>query len=830
MSDHNSSDLGPHLRQEMSLKILVNPLPQRTKGRQNYDNDLNPPSAPNTKNDVPTAEKTDSSQQDVGISLQLLYLNNITNPTHKPQHKVLSNLQNGHENGFHNSPLKEEVYVATCRKVIIQDHPEKVYLSRKACMDKASSMRQEHLKMEMEIPVQEIDPILHNMKKLMEDLLPLEEILKEGKLLRKKNSVLFTDTACVVLSPDFKLTDKSYVLLKVPKKDNMYSVDLKNVVPQGGIENLIDLRVKVIRCDNGTEFKNRVMNQFCEMKGIKREFSVARTPQQNGVQKHVMNPDNRGKLRMETNNLGKDYILLPMWPVDPLFSLYSKDSPDVGFKPSGEEEKKDAKDPGNEDSEVTSTIEPRVNQEKDANVNSTNNIKTVSPTVNVAGIVVRGGCDNIVYGCADDPNMPELEEIGRFSDAEDDISGADMNNLDTYFQVSPVPTTRIHKDHPIEQIIGDLNSAPQTRRMTRNLEEHRFLSTTLEQRRNHKDIQNCLFACFLSQEEPKKVVQALKDPSWIEAMQEELLQFKLQEVWTLVELPNGKRAIGTKWVFRNKKDERGIVIKNKARLVAQGYTQEEGIKYDEVFAHVARIEAIRQFLAYASFKDFVMYQIDVKSAFLYGKIEEELYQKEDGIFISQDKYVNEILNKFGFSDVKTARTPMETQKALLKDADGEDMHVARFQVNPKVSHLHAMKRIFRYLKGQPKLGLWYPKDSPFDLVAYTDSDYAGASLDRKSTTGGCQFLGCRLISWQCKKQTVVANSTTEAEYIAASNCCGQKKANIEIRHHFIRDSNEKKLIQMIKIHTDQNIIDLLTKAFDVSRFQYLIASIGMLNL
>ncbi|GJU93300.1 hypothetical protein Tco_1318056 [Tanacetum coccineum] len=177
---------------------------------------------------------------------------------------------------------------------------------------------------------------------------------------------------------------------------------------------------------------------------------------------------------------------------------------------------------------------------------------------------------------------------------------------------------------------------------------------------------------------------------------------------------------------------------------------------------------------------------------------------------------------------------------------------ARFQVNPKSSHLHAVKRIFRYLKGQPKLGLWYPKDSPFDLVAYTDSDYAGASLDRKSTTGGCQFLGCRLISWQCKKQTVVANSTTEAEYIAASNCCGQvlwiqnqlldygynfmqtkihidnesticivknpvfhsKTKHIEIRHHFIRDSYEKKLIQMIKIHTDQNVADLLTKAFD----------------
>ncbi|GKA50411.1 putative ribonuclease H-like domain-containing protein [Tanacetum coccineum] len=178
----------------------------------------------------------------------------------------------------------------------------------------------------------------------------------------------------------------------------------------------------------------------------------------------------------------------------------------------------------------------------------------------------------------------------------------------------------------------------------------------------------------------------------------------------------------------------------------------------------------------------------------------QVKQKEDGIFISQHKYVTEILKKFGFSDVKTASTPMETHKPLLKDADGEyiDEHMyrsmigslmyltssrpdimffvcvcARFQVNPKVSHLHAVKRIFRSIKGQPKLGLWYPKDSPFDLVAYTDSNYAGASLDRKSTTGGCQFLGCRLISWQCKKQTMVANFITEAEYVAASSCCGQ---------------------------------------------------------
>ncbi|GJZ71762.1 putative ribonuclease H-like domain-containing protein [Tanacetum coccineum] len=549
--------------------------------------------------------------------------------------------------------------------------------------------------------------------------------------------------------------------------------------------------------------------------------------------------DDAGKARMETVP-SKDYILLPLWNADPPFSYSSKSSLDDGFKPSD--------DDGTKIDENPRKYSKGIDQEEEDNDNSTNNVNAASINeVNVVGAKTS-------IELPDDPNMPELEDIVYSDDDEDVGAEADMNNLDAFMPVSPIPTTRVHKDHPVEQIIRDLNSAPQTRRMTKNLKEHGLFSS-VQQRTNHKDFQNCLFACFLSQEEPKKVIHALKDPSWIEAMQEELLQFK------------------------NKKDERGIVIKNKARLVAQGYTQEEGIDYDEVFAPVARIEAIRLFLAYASFKDFVVHQMDVKSTFLYGKNEEEVYvckppgfkdpdfpdrvykvekalyglhqaprawyetlstylldngfqrrtidktlfikrdkgdillvqvyvddiifgstkrslctEFEKMIHKNQDKYVTEILKKFGFTDVKTASTPIETQKPLLKDEDGEqvDVHLyrsmigslmyltssrpaimfavyacARYQVNPKVSHLHAVKRIFRYLKGQPKLGLWYPKDSPFDMVAYTDSDYARASLDRKSTTVGCQFLGCRLISWQCKKQTVVANSITEAEYVAA---------------------------------------------------------------
>ncbi|GKC66423.1 putative ribonuclease H-like domain-containing protein [Tanacetum coccineum] len=307
-------------------------------------------------------------------------------------------------------------------------------------------------------------------------------------------------------------------------------------------------------------------------------------------------------------------------------------------------------------------------------------------------------------------------------------------------------------------------SAPQTRRMIKNVTEH---------------------------VEPKKVIQALIDPRWIEAMKDELLQ--------------------------NKKNDRCIVVRNKARLVAQGYTQEEGVYYDEVFAPVARLEAIRLFFAYASFMGFIVYQMDVKSAFLYGTIEEEVAwyetlstyllengfrrgtidknlfikkdkgdilfvhvyvddiifrlqvkQKYDGIFISQDKYVVDILKKFDLPTVKTTSTPIETNKALLKDEEAEDVdvHLYRSMIG-SLMYLIASKPDIMFVV------CTCARDLPFDLEAFSDSDYAGASLDRKSTTGGCQFLGKRLISWQCKKQTIVANSTTEAEYVAAANCCGQ---------------------------------------------------------
>nr|GEW16101.1 hypothetical protein [Tanacetum cinerariifolium] len=248
--------------------------------------------------------------------------------------------------------------------------------------------------------------------------------------------------------------------------------------------------------------------------------------------------------------------------------------------------------------------------------NNTNPVSAVGPS-NINTNLTHG--KSLLQDASQPPDMLESKDI-VYSDHENVGAEANFNNLETSIIISLIPKIRIHNAHPISQIIGNLSSTTQTRSMTRVIRDQGGISQIL-----NEDFHTCMFACFLLQEEPKRVHQALKDPSWIEAMQEELLQFKMQKVWILVDLPHGKRAIGIKWVYKNKKDERGIVVRNKARLVAQGHTQEEGIDYKEVFALVVRIEAIRLFLAYASFMGFMVYQMNVKSAFLYGTIEEKVY-------------------------------------------------------------------------------------------------------------------------------------------------------------------------------------------------------------
>nr|GEX41459.1 hypothetical protein [Tanacetum cinerariifolium] len=771
----------------------------------------------------------------------------------------------------------------------------------------------------------------------------------------KKNSVLFTDTECLVLSPDFKLHDASQVLLRVPRENNMYNVNLKNIVHFRDLtclfaketideSNLWHRRLHMdlfgptfvkslnkksyclVVTDNYSRFTwvffldtkdetSLILKTFItglenqlSLKGIKREFSVPRTPQQNGI----VERKNRTLIEAARTMLADTLLPILFWAEAVNTACYVQNrvlvtkphnktpyellhgrTPSIGFmRPfgcpvtilntldplgkfkgnvdegfligyynydgnasfDGKEHDFDARKPESEvNVSPSSSAQSRKQDDKtkkeakgksrvesftgygdlsaefeDCSDNSSNEVNaagTIVPTVrqnslNSTNTFSAAGPSNatasLTYGKSsfidasqlpDDPDMPELEDI-TYSNDEDDVGAdADFNNLEPSIIVSPILTTRIHKDHHMSQIIGDMSSTTQTRSMTRVVKD----------------------------QGTQEVHQALKDPSWIEAMQEKLLQFKMQKVWVLVDLPHGKRAI-----------------------------------------------------AYASFMGFMVYQMDVKSAFLYGTIEEEVYvcqplgfedpdhpdkvykvvktlyglhqaprawyetlasyllengfqkgkidqtlfikkqkediilvriyvddiifgatnkdlcksfeklmkdkfqmsymgeltfflglqvkQKKDGIFISQDKYIAEILRKFGLIEGKSASTPIDTEKPLLKDLYGEDVDIhtyrsmigslmyltssrpgimfavcacARFQVTPKASHFYAVKRIFRYLKGKPHFGLWYPKDSPFDLVAYSDSDYA------------------------VQKKTVVATLSTEAEYVAAASCCAQ---------------------------------------------------------
>nr|GEW28785.1 hypothetical protein [Tanacetum cinerariifolium] len=369
----------------------------------------------------------------------------------------------------------------------------------------------------------------------------------------------------------------------------------------------------------------------------------------------------------------------------------------------------------------------------------------------------------------------------RLEDAYFDASTSfhDPSNVHTYYQPYP-HEKKWTKDHSLHKIIGDPKSSVRTRGQLAN-------------------------PCLLSSTEPAN---------------------------RLVPRPKGKSVIKTKWIFTNKKDESSLVIRNKARLIAVGYSQQEGIDYDEMFALVARIEAIRLFLAYAAHKDFTVFQMDVKTSFLNEILKEEVYVGQPPGFVSKrypdDVYAldkalyglkqaprawYDVLSQFlidsGFQKgsidttlfiKKKVPTPMVEQTKLKLDlvekpVDHTDyrsiigslMYVTssrldimfatcmcvRYQANPNEHHVSAIKRIFRYLKGTINFGLWYPKDSGFDLTAYSDADHARCHLDRKSTSGSVQFLGDKLVCWSSKKQNCVSISTTKSKYVAVSGCCAQ---------------------------------------------------------
>nr|GEX66827.1 hypothetical protein [Tanacetum cinerariifolium] len=474
----------------------------------------------------------------------------------------------------------------------------------------------------------------------------------------------------------------------------------------------------------------------------------------------------------------------------------------------------------------------------------------------------------------------------------------DPSNMHMFYQPYP-HEFQWTKDHSLEQVIGESLRPVLTRNQLRS------------------DGDMCMYALTVSTMEPKNVKEAITDPAWIESMQYELLQLKRMDVCVLVPIPDNISPLTLKCIFKNKHDEEQTVIRNKSRLVVRGYRKEEGINFEESFAPVARMEAIRIFLAYVSHKSFTVFQMDVKTAFLHGSLKEDVYQaprawydklpkfllqnhffkgtidptlfirhfQDDilvplrnvddgemtfflglqvnqspcGIFINQSKYVLEILNKYGMESCDPVGTPIEIKDKLDLDQNGtlvdatkyqimigalmyltssrpDIVHTtclcARYQAKPTEKHLKEVKRIFCYLRGTVNTGLWYTEDSGFELTGFLDADYAGCKDTFKSTFGGAQFLGEKLLTdygFHFNKIPIYCDSKS-AIAISCNPVQHSRTKHIAVRYHFIKEHVEKGMIELYFVKTDYELADIFTKALLTDRFNYLVRRLGMRSL
>jgi hypothetical protein len=752
------------------------------------------------------------------------------------------------------------------------------------------------------------------------------------------------------------------------------------------IQNQKSTSIISIRSDHGGEFENDLFSDFCKKYGIFHEFSFPRTPQQNGVvERKNRTLQECARTLLCDSNLPKHFwaeaiscacyvlnrVLLRPILNKTSFELFYDKIPKISyFRVFGCKcfilNTKDNLDKF--DSKSDEGIFVGYSMRSKAYRIFNKKTSSIEESLNVV-FDENVSCDRLINL---DDDIDETISI----DSEKVVINDNSTLPRSFVEV---------RDHPHENILGNISDNVRTR--------------------SQLDLFSCI--AFTSIVEPKNIDEAIIDEFWLLAMQEELNQFTRNDVWDLVPRSKNISTIGTKWIFRNKLDEHGNVVRNKARLVAQGYSQEEGIDYDETYAPVARLESIRLLLAYACYMNFKLYQMDVKNAFLNGFIKEEVYveqppgfenekfpnhvfklkkalyglkqaprawyerlrdflltsgfsigkidttlfikrvnsdilliqvyvddiifgstnevlcqefsktmqdefemshmgelnyflglqikQLKNGIFINQSKYAKEILKRFEMDSTSSKRTPMSTTTSLDKDDSGKSINqklyrgmigsllyitasrpdimfsvclCARYQSNPKESHLKAVKRIFRYLNHTHDFGLFYPKSSTFDLVTYSDADFAGCKSDRKSTSGTCHFVGHSLVSWFSKKQNSVSLSTTEAEYIAASLACAQllwmkqtlldygvscnvshiycdntsainlsknpvhhsRTKHIDIRHHFLRDHVLKGDISLDFISTDRQIADILTKPLKEDTFVNLRRELGICSI
>ncbi|GJW28693.1 retrovirus-related pol polyprotein from transposon TNT 1-94 [Tanacetum coccineum] len=520
------------------------------------------------------------------------------------------------------------------------------------------------------------------------------------------------------------------------------------------------------------------------------------------------------------------------------------------------------------------------------------------------------------------------------------------NEEDESIEVDEIMNIKESKNHPLDQVIGNLNQRTLSYARRTKLsplvdddggEEEAIKRNTKVVNNNNEEDESIEVDKIMNIKESKnhpldQVIgnlnqRTLRSQAQNHTMQEELNQFVANDVWELVPLPISQSVIGTKWVFRNKLDENGIVSRNKARLVAQGYNQQEGIDYDETYALVARLESIRILLAIACANDFKLYQMDVKSAFLNGFINEEVYvaqppgfidfqkpnyvyklkkalyglkqapkawydrlkaflikheysmgmvdntlftkkskshliifemsmmgelnfflglqikQMEDGIFFNQSKYIKEMLKKFGLEDSKPSKMPMSTEIKLSKDDEADSVDSSKYRENPKTTHLEAVKRIFRYIRGTSHLGLWYPKGTEIETIVYADSDHAGDYVDRKSTSGISEYVSvgkaCQqalwmkqaLIDYDIRFDDVPIMCDNKGAIDLSKNPIQHSRAkHIEIRHHFLCDNVQKGNICIEKVASEDNIADIFTKPLKHEVFNYVILGLGMMEL
>lgn len=775
------------------------------------------------------------------------------------------------------------------------------------------------------------------------------------------------------------------------------------------VQNEKGYSITSIRSDHGGEFDNDALELFCNEHGFNHNFSAPRTPQQNGVvERKNRTIQEMARSMLKEISLPKYFwaeavntscyilnrvFIRPNMNKTP-YELWKGRKPNIGyFRVFGCKcfilNTKDNLGKFDAKSDVGIFIGYSTHSKAYRIYNKRTNV--VEESIHVAfdetNSTTSKSIDDDDVGLGDE--LQKLD-IGESSNASSQIPKEDPPKEEVNESQginSNLPREwKLNSAHPIDQILGDHSRGVTTRKSLRNL---------------------CNFNAFISQIEPKNFKEAEFDESWLLAMQEEINQFVRNDVWELVPRPLHQSVIGTKWVYRNKVDEHGVIVRNKARLVAQGYNQEEGIDYEETFAPVARLESIRMLLAFACHKNFILYQMDVKSAFLNGYIMEEVYvsqppgfqdhklpnhvyklkkalyglkraprawydrlstflisngfsmgkahntlfikrkskdiiivqiyvddiifgatndvlceefsecmhsefemsmmselnfflglqikQQSNGIFISQSKYIKDLLQKFDLGNTKSMKTPMSSSIKMDKDENGKDVDItkyrgmigsllyltasrpdilfsvglcARYQSCPKESHLSAVKRIFRYLMGTMNLGLWYSKNSNFEIISYSDADFAGCKSDRKSTSGTCHFLGNSLVSWFSKKQNSVALSTTEAEYIAAGSCCAQilwmkqtlkdfdvdfkcipikcdstsainlsknpilhsRAKHIDIRYHFLRDHIQRGEIALDFVSTEFQLADIFTKPLNDERFSFIRRELGMTNL